>query len=304
MKIIHLTILTLSFIGCSSIKKNKEVTSLIERALDRCEISSQKSALRMCIKQKSKIYPLVNRLGSNKVLPTLIYYFNHGSTKEKKIVTSLIQNIKEMIGDIYKNPTLLKNNVMEEMFTALEDSQKNNAQNIVPIVTYIAILKKKEDKLFNIANKHKISSVRNSIYRYSMKYGQLRLFDKVSEISSTAKDPSLRISALSSLIVMQNYSKKEKEIICGWSASQLNGKRNTYEITELSRVLLLRCSGKYINNVLDKAQKLAKKKKLRRHSLAYLLRKNRTICDKNLIKQKKSTFSQCHKLNKIRAQLK
>lgn len=238
------------------------LTDAMKAVAENCTVDAQYAMISNCPNgEDTAAQTLIDSAGAAKVLPDLANAFAGKNEKIALVAIHYLYKVKDMLGDIIKKPTLVSGKTVDILIRGLAQNKTYVSSYASQITTVLATLQKKDAALFKVLDSHPQSVTRNDGYRWSMYQGRLRVFNRIKKAAQDRKSEYLADAALSAPEYMYDYTDKEKKIICEWSKSFLNDEKPRYAAYG-ARVLVLRCLGTYIDDVLAKAEALNAEGKL------------------------------------------
>lgn len=133
------------------------------------------------------------------------------------------------------------------------------ARQAVPGAVHAALLARLDEEVFLLLNGTRETELSALGYRYVMTHGRLRAFPYVQRLAAEA-NPALALAALEAPRNMFGWSEPEAAAICPWAESLLEEKRSGVEAGAAE--LLANCSGKHVDLLLKRGERLLEGGKL------------------------------------------
>lgn len=258
MRILIVLVSVLGFLPLSA----SPLTDAMKAVAEKCTVDPQYAMISNCPGgEDAAVQAIVDRDGAAKVLPDLANAFAGKDEKVALVAISYLYKVKDMLGDIFNKPSLVSGKTVDTLIKGLAQNKNYVSSYVSQITTVLATLQKKDAALFKVLDSHPQSVTRNDGYRWSMYQGRLRVFDRIKKAAKDRKSEYLADAALNAPEYMYNYTDKEKKAICEWAKGYLDEENPRYA-SYGARVLVLRCLGTYIDDVLAKAEALNAEGKL------------------------------------------
>lgn len=269
------------------------LTDALTAVAEKCTVDLQYAMISACpAGEDAAVQAMIDKEGAAKVLPDLADAFAGKDEKLATVAISYLYKVKDYLGDIIKKPSLVSGKTVDTLIKGLGQNQKYVSSYASQITTVLATLQKKDAALFKVLDAHTQSVTRNDGYRWSMYQGRLRVFDRIKKAATETKKEYLPEAALSAPEYMYDYTPAEKKAICEWSKKFLEHEKPSY-VRYGARVLVLRCLGSYIDDVLTKAEAIKAEGKLAEHPIREALTNFTFSCQEYMGSKPTGTESQC-----------
>ncbi len=260
---------------------------------EKCTIDLQYASVSSCPDgEDGKVKAIIDADGMVKSLPDLGNAFASKDEKLSAATMSYIYNYRTSLGDALKNPKLVSPKTADTFIKGLEQNKTYASYYAAELTTVLATLQKKDAALFKVLDAHPQNATRNEGYRHALYQGRLRNFDRIKKAATDTKREYLADAAFNAPEYMYNYSEKEKEVICEWAKKNLDHEKPRYAAYS-ARTLVLRCLGSYIDDVLDKAEKLKAEGKLGDHPMREALTNFTFSCQAYMGSEPTGSQAQC-----------
>lgn len=238
------------------------LSDALKAVAEKCQVDLRYATVSACpAGEDAAVQAMIDKAGVAAALPDVANAFAAKDQKLSAAATSYLYRMKDYLGDMIKNPKLVNGKAVDTLIKGLAQNKSYVSSYASQITTVLATLQKKDAALFKVLDGHPQSVTRNDGYRWSMYQGRLRVFDRIKKAAKDRKSEYLADAALSAPEYMYDYSEKEKKVICEWSKGFLDEENPRYAAYG-ARVLVLRCLGTYIDDVLTKAEALKAEGKL------------------------------------------
>ena len=248
--------------GCGSgVPVDSEMMDLIKAASQNCKVDTRYAFVESCSGgEAAKIENLIKEKGVTASLGTLANALNDKDEKIKAVACKFIyRQLRDNIGELEKNSKDITVPAAELFIKGVAETKAYVAFYAVEIATHLAMMKGKEDLLYKTLAEHPEKYVKLEGYRHLMRFGRMKAFPKVQELSGST-DAEVAAAALEAPNNIYNLTDNEKGKICDWSKTFLgNGDVN---LAYAAAKTMGRCGGTYIDALLDEAEKRGKEGKL------------------------------------------
>lgn len=259
----------------------------------KCQVDLRYASISGCPEgEDAKVKAIIDADGIAKSLGDLANAFASKEEKLSALSTSYLYSYRTSISDVIKNPKLVTAKTVDTFIKALAQNKTYVSYYAAEITTVLATLHKKEAALFKVLDAHPESATRNEGYRHAMYQGRLRVFDRIKKAAKDTKREYLADAALNAPEYMYNYSEKEKSAVCEWARGFLKAE-NPRHVAYAARVLVLRCLGGFIDDVLDRAEELKKEGQLANHAMREALTNFTFSCQAYMGSEPTGTPAQC-----------
>ncbi len=296
--IVFLLFTAFLFIACG-VQPDKDLKKSVQAIIANCELNLRYASMKNCKNnEKKKFDSLRKSKGSVATLKTLSVLLNEDDLKTKSIAAGLMFSVKHYMSDIVKNPELIEDKVVKSFLKGLKNFTHAQASYAAQMVAELATLKNMESDLYEVLDGHPDENTRNSAYRSLMKHARLKNFSKVKELATTVNPKYTRGAALAAASYMKKYTDEEKKTICPWAQGFIDDQVYTVRLYA-AQVLVLNCHGEYVDTVLDKAEKLAKEKKLKGSAISASITIFNFHCKDGYGRKATGTPEQCKRKDKL-----
>jgi len=243
--------------ACKRIPVDSELMGLIEEAAKNCTIDTRYAFVQNCTSgEDGKIEKII---AEKKVAPLLGTFTVALGSKDEKVKAVackfLYRHYRDNINQLNENREKIPANVVEAFLKNVADSKEYVSFYVSELASHLAMMKGMETQLYKVLTEHPQEYTRLEGYRHLMRFGRLKAFDKVKELVAGA-DAKAAEAAISAPGNMYDVTDQEKDQICPWAQGFLsNGNDN---IAFGAARIMNMCRGKYIDAMLDEAEKRAK----------------------------------------------
>jgi hypothetical protein len=243
------------------------LTDALKAVAEKCTVNPVYATISNCpAGEDAALEAIIDKSGADKVLPDLANAFVGKDEKVALVAINCLEKLKLQgrLRDIYKDPSLVSDKTVDTLIKGLAQNRNYVSVYAAGITTILATLKKKDAALFKVLDSHPQSATRNEGYLWAMHQGRLRVFDRIKKAAKDRKSEYLADAALKAPEHMYDYTEKEKKVVCEWAKGYLENPDPLYAYHS-ARLLVLKCPGSYIDDVLTKAEALNAEGKLADH---------------------------------------
>lgn len=259
----------------------------------KCQVDLRYASVSACPDgEDGKVKAIIDADGAAKSLGDLANAFASKDEKLSALATSYLYSYRTSISDVLKNPKLVSTKTVDTLIKGLGQNKTYVSYYASEITTVLATLHKKEAALFKVLDAHPENATRNEGYRHAMSQGRLRVFARIKKAAKDTKREYLADAALNAPEYMYNYSDKEKSAVCEWEREFLKAE-NPRHAAYAARVLVLRCLGGFIDDVLDRAEELKNAGQLANHAMREALTNFTFSCQAYMGNEPTGTPAQC-----------
>lgn len=265
----------------------------LKAVAEKCTVDLQYASISGCpAGEDAVVDAMITADGTAKVLPDLAAAFAAKNEKLSATAISYIYKVRSSLSEILKKPALVSGKTVDTFIKGLAQNKNYVSFYAAEITTVLATLKKKDAAVFKVLDAHPQAATRNEGYRWAMYQGRLKVFDRIRKAAKDRKSQDLADAALNAAEYMYNYSEEEKRMVCEWAFGYLDDE-NPRHAAYAARVLVLRCLGSYIDDVLDKAEKIKAEGKLASHPLREALTNFTFTCQAYMGNEPTGSLAQC-----------
>lgn len=255
-------ILAATSLFCARIPVDSELMGLIEAASKNCDVDIRYAFVQNCKSgEDGKIEKII---GEKKVTPLLGTFTVALGSKDEKIKAVackfLYRHYRDNISQLGDNSDKIPVNVVEAFIKNVGDSKEYVSFYVAELASHLAMMKGLDAPLYAMLAAHPQEYTRLEGYRQLMRFGRLKAFDKVKELAKGA-DKKIAAAAMEAPGNMYNMTDPEKEQICPWAQGYLASDDDNMAFTAAK--IMNACRGKFIDAMLDEAEKRAKEGKLK-----------------------------------------
>lgn len=269
------------------------LSNALKAVAEKCTVDLQYASISACPdNEDGKVKTIIDADGMVKSLPDLGNAFAAKDAKLSAAATSYIYAYRTSLGDGLKNPKLITAKTADTFIKALAQNTTYVSYYASELTMVLATLNKKEAALFKVLDAHPQAATRNEGYRHAMYQGRLRVFDRIKKAATDTKHEYLADAAFNAPEYMYDYTPMEKAVVCEWAKKNLDHEKPRYA-AYAARTLVLRCLGSYIDDVLDKAEKLKAEGKLADHPIREALTNFTFSCQSYMGSEPTGSQAQC-----------
>ncbi len=251
-------LLAMSMGGCKGIKVDKELMDLINAAAAKCKIDMRYAFVSDCAEAGKLSELTIKKMPE--AIATVSAALNDKNDKVRVVACQLMyREVKDNISKVKAKPEVLTDAVIDGLINGTGGIKSYVAMYAAASTVYAASIKGKTSELYKMLQEHPESAVRTEGYSKLMAYGRLKTFDKVKDLAKSS-DKSIVYAALNAPRDMYDVTEDENRAICDWALPFLSN--DDTQVSYQAAAILNRYKGKYIDAVLDMAEKLAKDGKL------------------------------------------
>lgn len=238
------------------VQVDQEIMDAIKAVSKNCSVDMRYAFVRNC---KGGEDVKLSDIISTKTVPlsigTISVALNDPDEKVRVVACKLLyREIRDNISSLENNTEQVSTGAVDNLLKGMANIHGYVAMYAAEAVTHIAVLKGREQDLYKMLKEHPQDIVRVHGYSHLMRFGRLRVFDKVNELSKST-DTRVALAALDAPRSMNMYTDNEKKVICPWAQTYLNN--NDLQIAFRAGAILNICGGKFIDSVLNECEKKA-----------------------------------------------
>jgi hypothetical protein len=303
-KLILTAMAVLALGACKKFKTDKELIASIDAIIANCDVDLRYGSLKNCKNNEKQSYDKLSKAkGPALVIPALAAKWAGADAKTSAAVAGLMYEAKNDFSAISKNPESIPDAAVDSLIDSLSKEKEYRAFYATQLITNLATLKKKEAALYKAVESHPEVAIQTEAFGNLMKYGRLRVFDKIKQLAESAPEKYVRSAALHAPQNMYKYTDEETNAVCPWAKGYLENAESSVA-SNAAKVLVLRCKGPYIDAVLDKAEALQKENKLKGSPYVGALTNFTFSCGTFLGSGPTGTEAQCKRKEALAAALK
>lgn len=248
--------------SCKNIDVDSDMMSLIESAAQNCTVDTRYAYVESC--KTGEDEKIVKMIEAKKVTPLLGTFTTALGNKDDKIKAVackyLYRHYRDNIKELSDNRDKISNDVVEAFLKNVGETKEYVSFYVAELATHFAMMKGMEAQLYKMLDAHPQEYTRLEGYRHLMRFGKMKVFAKVKELAQSA-DSKVVMAAFANPGYMGGMSDADKEQICPWAQPFLSHSDDNYAF-EAAKIMNY-CAGKYIDAMLDEAEKRAKENRLK-----------------------------------------
>jgi hypothetical protein len=251
-----------SVVSCKKIQVDSELMTLIEAAAQNCTIDTRYAFVQNCKSgEDGKIEQMIKDKKVTPLLGTFTVALGSQDEKIKAVACKyLYRHYRDSIKELNDSRETIPANVVEAFLKNVGESKEYVSFYVAELASHLAMIKGMETQLYKMLAEHPQEYTRLEGYRHLMRFGRMKAFTKVKELAGNA-DKKIALAALANPGNMYNTTDEEKEQICPWAQTFLTNEDDNFAATAAR--IMNNCRGKYIDAMLDEAEKRAKEGRLK-----------------------------------------
>ncbi|MBN1532303.1 MAG: hypothetical protein JXA20_06550 [Spirochaetes bacterium] len=255
-------VLALGALACKKVPVDSELMGLIESAAKNCDVDTRYAFVKDCkAGEADKIEKIIAEKKVTPLLGTFTEALGSSDAKVKAVACKyLYRNYRDNIGELNDNRDKIPVEVVEAFINNVAATKEYVSFYVAELASHLAMMKGMETQLYKMLAEHPQEYTRLEGYRQLMRYGRLRVFDKVKELVGST-DEKVAAAAMEAPTNMYKITDQEKEQLCPWAQGFLSSENDN--VATSAAKILNSCQGKYIDAVLDEAEKRANEGRLK-----------------------------------------
>lgn len=249
-------------VACGSVKTDSEVMAGLKAIATGCDIDVKYGWSKNCkAGEKDKFLELMKKKlstdeGRVKALGTLATALHSSDEKLQAVAADRLYDNFRDFSHFGNNPKLISAALADKLISGTASVKSYVAFYAARSTTHAAMLAGKTSELYKMLEAHPVEGVRYEAYQNLMQYGRLKALPKVKELVA-GSDERAQNAASYAPRSMYKYTEAEQKEVCEWSKGLLQHK-NDKVAQNAASVLGIRCSGSYIDDMLNEAERRAK----------------------------------------------
>ncbi len=245
-------------IDASSITVDEEVMAEIKTVATACKVEPKNARIDCRNKEKTKLYDELYSYGSKAKsrVATIGTMAKALADPDAKVQTVAADVLGARFGSGWGEGVAVgqvDKAVAELLRQTLAKLGKYQGRRAVTAMMYASSLSATDAAMYAIIEAHADEYVRQRAWEASMFYGRMNAFDKIKGLAASG-DPEQILIAVSAANNMYDYTDDEKAKVCPWAHGLLGADPEGAEesdIFEQSGYVLTRCSGEWVDKLLD-----------------------------------------------------
>ena len=244
--------------GCSNIKVDKEIMGLINAAAAKCNIDMKYAFVKDCAEAGKLSEMVIKKMPE--AIATVSAALNDRNEKVKVVACQLLyREVKDNITKVKAKPEVLTDPVVDGLIKGTGALKSYVAMYATASTVHAAMIKGKQNELYAMLEAHPEKAVRMEGYVNLMTFGRMKAFEKIKELAKSS-DKNILYASLNAPRGMYEITDEESKAVCDWALPFLSS--DDMQTAYQAAAILTRYKGKYIDAVLEKAEKLAAEGKL------------------------------------------